>query len=73
MTDDSSKLSTLDFVISVLVNYEKELEKDIVKLEQITKKLKRHVQKGLSEKLLTTYLKLLTKKAKTKPKPETHR
>ncbi len=73
MTDDSSKLSTLDFVISVLVNYEKELEKDIVKLEQITKKLKIHDQKGLSEKLLTTYLKLLTKKAETKPKPETHR
>jgi len=37
-----NRLSVLDFIISVLIRHEKELDKSLAKIERITRKLERN-------------------------------
>jgi len=53
---EPNKLNVIDFVISVLVKHEKELEKDLSKLEKIAKNLEKCDKNNSTEKLLPLYL-----------------
>ncbi|MFB0503330.1 MAG: hypothetical protein ACETWE_05815 [Candidatus Bathyarchaeia archaeon] len=44
MTRDSSRLSVIDFVISVLARHEKELDRSLARLRHLTAKLEANMK-----------------------------
>jgi len=53
MTKESSRINVLDFIISVLARHEKEFDKNLTRLERVTKKLERINEKQTFEKALS--------------------
>jgi len=45
MTKRHSKLTVMDFVISVLARHERELDKNLERLKQVTRKLENHTKR----------------------------
>ena len=46
MTKRNSKLTVMDFVISVLARHERELDKNLERLRQVTRKLEDHTKRS---------------------------
>jgi hypothetical protein len=45
MTKRDSKLTVMDFVISVLARHERKLDKNLERLKQVTRKLENHTKR----------------------------
>jgi hypothetical protein len=46
MTKRDSKLTVMDFVISVLARHERKLDKNLERLKQVTRKLENHTKRS---------------------------
>lgn len=57
MTENPSKFDVLDFIISVLMRHEKELDKDLIRLERVMKKIKRNSKHQESAEVLAPGMK----------------
>jgi len=68
MAKISNRINVLDFVISVLTRHEKELDRNLAKLERITRKLEGSDNGQTAEGVLLSNLKQPSKRSERKPK-----
>ncbi len=68
MTKGSNRINVLDFIISVLTRHEKELDKNLVKLERMTRKLERNNSFQTSEATSPSYSKPTVNRQEAKRK-----